>query len=256
MELTMEQLFAGKATRIKDKEYFSTEAYVAPFIERVSKLTDNFIIQAKPADQISLTKEGGINFDDVIYNRVWVQGVLPDEYCWDNHRQSISLLYALDTRKPVVKIFSNALNMACLNLCVFDPLSLSVAELNPEEAINFKPLKSVMEATNSIKETLEKLSNMEFKRDAIFDNLGHWVDNCITAKFNNGFGTVKLPESLPIDVYKDLFYDEKSKYYTSDDRVDGFTVYNAFTDVISNDKGKDIVNKYEKILLVKDIMGI
>lgn len=252
----MEQLFSGKATRIKDKEYLSTEAYVAPFIERVSKLTDNFIIQAKPADQISLTKEGGINFDDVIYNRVWVQGVLPDEYCWDNHRQSVSLLYALDTRKPVVKIFSNALNMACLNLCVFDPLSLSVSELNPEEAINFKPLKNVMEATNTIKETLERLSSMEIKRDDMFANLGHWVDNCINAKFNNGFGTVKLPESLPIEAYKDLFYDEKSAYFTEDDRVDGFTVYNAFTDIISNDKGKDIVNKYEKILLVKDIMGI
>ena len=54
----MEQLVQGKATRIKDKEYFTTEAYALPFIERVSKLTDNFIIHAKPADQISLTKEG------------------------------------------------------------------------------------------------------------------------------------------------------------------------------------------------------
>lgn len=28
MELTIEQLMQGKATRIKDKEYFTTEAYV------------------------------------------------------------------------------------------------------------------------------------------------------------------------------------------------------------------------------------
>ena len=51
MELTIEQLMQGKATRIKDKEYFTTEAYVTPFIDRVSKMTDNFIINAKPADQ-------------------------------------------------------------------------------------------------------------------------------------------------------------------------------------------------------------
>lgn len=256
MELTLQQLVAGKATRIKDKEYFSTEAYVMPFIERVSKLTDNFLIQAKPADQISLTKEGNINFDDVIYNRVWVQGILPDEYAWDNHKQSISLLYALDTRKPVVKIFTNAVNMACLNMCVFSPLSLSIAELEPEKAIDYKPVKTVMEVSNDIHETLERLSNMEFKRDEIYTNLGHWVDNCINAKFNNGFGTVKLAESLPIEVYKNLFYNEKSDYYTTDDRVDGFTIYNAFTDIISNDKGKDIVNKYEKICLIKDVMNI
>ena len=80
MELTIEQLMRGKATKIKDKEYFTTEAYVTPFIDRVSKMTDNFIINAKPADQISLTRDGEINFDDVIYNRVWIQGVLPDEY--------------------------------------------------------------------------------------------------------------------------------------------------------------------------------
>lgn len=256
MELEIEQLLKGKATRIKDKEYFSTEQYVTPFIERMSKLTNNFIIKAKPADQISLTKEGEVNFDDVVYNRVWIQAVLPGEYCYDNHVQSISMLYGLDTRKPVVKLFTNAVNQACLNMCVFNPNCLSVSELDPESAIDYRPLKTIMEATNNIKVTLENLANREFKRIEMFDELGHWVDNCINAKFNNGFGTIKLAESLPIDVYKDLWYDEKSPYFTKDDRVDGFTVYNAYTDIISNDKEKDIINKFEKILLIKNIMGI
>lgn len=256
MELTIEQLMQGKATRIKDKEYLSTKAYVAPFLERVSKMTDNFIVKVKPADQISLTKTGEINFDDVVYNRVWVQGILPHEYCYDNHVQAISLLYALDTRKPVVKIFNTAVNQACLNLCVFNPMMLNVSELEPETAIDFKPLKNVMEATNDIKDTLTRLSNMEFKREEMYDNLGKWIDNCINFKYKNEFGTVKLPESLPIDAYKNLFYDTRSDYYTTKDVVDGFTVYNSFTDLISNDKDKDIVNKCEKILLVKDIMGL
>lgn len=255
MELTTEQLFKGKATRIKEKEYFTTEAYVTPFMERVSKLTNNFIINAKPADQISLTKEGEVNFDDVIYNRVWIQGVLPEEYAWDNHKRVISMIYALDTRKPLVKFYVGALNMACLNLCVFNPEMLNVAELEPESAINYSFLRNALSLTDETASMLKQLSNMEFKRDAIFDDLGHWVDNCINAKINTGFGTVKLAESAPIDVYKDLFYDEKSKYYTTDDRVDGFTVYNAFTDLITQDK-KDLVNKFEKTILIKDIMGI
>ncbi|MGN0966187.1 MAG: hypothetical protein ACI4OP_01160 [Candidatus Coprovivens sp.] len=255
MELTTEQLFKGKATRIKDKEYFTTEAYVTPFMERVSKLTNNFIINAKPADQISLTKEGEVNFDDVIYNRVWIQGVLPEEYAWDNHKRVISMIYALDTRKPLVKFYVGALNMACLNLCVFNPEMLNVAELEPESAINYSFLRNALSLTDETASMLKQLSNMEFKRDAIFDDLGHWVDNCINSKINTGFGTVKLAESAPIDVYKDLFYDEKSKYYTTDDRVDGFTVYNAFTDLITQDK-KDLVNKFEKTLLIKDIMNL
>ena len=31
MEITLEQLLKGKATKIKDKEYYPTEAYVSPF---------------------------------------------------------------------------------------------------------------------------------------------------------------------------------------------------------------------------------
>lgn len=255
MEVNFEQLLAGKATRIKEKEYFTTEAYVTPFIERMQNMTDNFIINVKPADQISLTKNGEINFEDIIYNRVWIQAVMPDEYAWDNHKRVISMIYALDTRKPVVKFYTGALNMACLNLCVFNPEMLSVAELEPESAINYNFLRNMLTVTDDIRCKLETLSSMEFKRDTIYDNLGHWVDNCITSKFNNGFGNVKLAESTPIEVYKDLFYNEKSKYYTTDDRVDGFTVYNAFTELITEDK-KDLTNKFEKTLLISDIMGI
>lgn len=255
MEINFEQLLAGKATRIKEKEYFTTEAYVTPFMERMQDMTDNFIINVKPADQISLTKNGEINFDDVIYNRVWIQAIMPDEYAWDNHKRVISMIYALDTRKPVVKFYTGALNMACLNLCVFNPEMLSVAELEPESAINYGFLRNMLEVTDNIRCKLETLSNLEFNRDTIYDNLGHWVDNCITSKFNNGFGNVKLAESTPIEVYKDLFYNEKSKYYTTNGVVDGFTVYNAFTELITEDK-RDITNKFEKTLLISDILGI
>lgn len=255
MELTIENLFKGKATRIKDKEYFSTEQYTTPFIDKMSKFTDNFIINVKPADQISLTKEGEVNFDDIIYNRVWIQAVLPDEYAWDNHKKVISMLYALDTRKPVVKFYTGALNMACLNLCVFNPEALSVAELEPESAINYSFLNTINSMTDIIHSSLKTISEMEYRKSEIYDSLGHWVDNCIKSKWNTGFGTVKLAESSPIDVYKSLFYDEKSKYYTKDDYVDGFTVYNAFTELITQDK-RDLVNKFEKTLLIKNIMDI
>lgn len=255
MEINFEQLLAGKATRIKEKEYFTTEAYVTPFMERMQDMTDNFIINVKPADQISLTKNGEINFDDIIYNRVWIQAVMPDEYAWDNHKRVISMIYALDTRKPVVKFYTGALNMACLNLCVFNPEMLSVAELEPESAINYSFLRNMLTVTDDIRCKLETLSNLEFNRDTIYDNLGHWVDNCITSKFNNGFGNVKLAESTPIEVYKDLFYNEKSKYYTTNAVVDGFTVYNAFTELITGDK-RDITNKFEKTLLISDILDI
>ena len=255
MELTVEQLLQGKATKIKEKEFFTTKAYVEPFFDRMSKYTEEFIINVKPADQISLTPSGEVNFDDIVYNRVWVQAVLPDEYAYENHKRVMSMLYALDTRKPVVKMYTGALNMACLNLCVFNPDALNVAELEPITAINYSPINLLMGMNDTIKSTLEKLDKVIFNRNEIYEDLGLWIDRCITSKFNSGFGTVKIAESAPINVYKDLFYNEDSNYYTKGEEVDGFTVYNAFTDLITQDK-KDLVNKFEKTLLIKEIMDI
>lgn len=256
MQLTLQQLLQGKATKIKDKEYFSTEQYVTPFLERMSKFTDEFIIQAKPADQISLTPNGDVNFEDIIYNRVNIEAVLPNEYCYEGHKQVVGFVYALDTRKPVVKEYMGGLRTACLNLCTFNPAALSVQELAPESAINYNFLNTCLEMADDMGAKLRLLSDIEFSRDQMYNELGIQIDRCINTKFHNDFGTVKLTESLPIEVYKNLFYNEKSEYYTQDNVVSGFDVYQAYTDIICNGKSKDLVNRFEKTLLVSRIMGI
>ena len=121
MEITIDELLAGKGTRIKNNEYFPTAGYVEPFLERMSKFTNDFRVQVKLPDQITLTNEGNINKDDVTYNRVWIQAVLPDEYCFENHQEVIGMVYGLDVRKPIYKIYKGGLNMACTNLCIFNP---------------------------------------------------------------------------------------------------------------------------------------
>ena len=138
---------------------------------------------------------------------------------------------------------------------MFNPDALNVAELEPTTAINFSPVNILMGMTDTIKVTLEKMSKKTYTRESIYEELGLWIDRSITAKYNTGFGTVKIAESAPVNVYKSLFYEEDSNYYVKGDEVDGFTVYNAFTDLITQDK-KDLVNKFEKTLLIKDIMDI
>ena len=256
MELTIDQLLQGKATRIKDKEYFTTEQYEVPFLERMSKFTNEFIIQAKPADQISLTPNGDVNFEDIIYNRVNIEAVLPNEYCYEGHKQVVGFVYALDTRKPVVKEYMGGLRTACLNLCTFNPAALSVQELQPEHAIDYNFLNYCLELVDDMGVKLRQLENMEFTKEQMYNELGQQIDRCINFKFHNDFGTVKLPESLPIEVYKNLFYNEKSDYFTQNDIVSGFDVYQAYTDIICNGKSKDLVNRFEKTFLVSRIMGV
>lgn len=256
MELTLEQLLQGKATKIKNKEYYSTEQYVTPFLERASKFTDEFIINVKPADQISLTSDGEVNFDDIVYNRVNIEAVLPDEYAFEGHKRVMGFVYALDTRKPVVKQYVGAIRSACLNLCVFNPDAISIQELKPESAINYSFLGHCLSLTDNINATLTKLTNIEFTKESCYEELGVWIDNCINKKFFSDFGTIKLAESTPIEAYKNLFYNEKSEYYYNNGSVSGYDIYNAFTDIICNGKNADLVNRFEKTYLVSQIMQL
>lgn len=265
MELTVDELLKGKGTIIKGKEYLSTEAYVTPFLERMSKFTNDFRIQVKLPDQVTLTKNNDIKLEDQTFNRVWVQAIMPDEMNYPNHKESISLLYALDTRKPVVKIFRSGVNMACLNLCVFSPSFINVQALEPESAINFKCIKSLMEETSDVVAWLKRLENTEvpYNEDLINENLGMWVRNSINNSYDSGFGKVKLASSVPIDAYKLLYEKDDSPYYVKPGEITNmFNVYNAFTELITNDgtkddpRGKDICNKAEKTLMLKEILQL
>ena len=213
MNISLEELLKGRGTIIKDKEYFSTKDYVEPFLERMSKFTDNFDIRVKEAPQ--LAKEDEVEYK--IYNRVWVQAILPDEYAYENHKQSINLLYALDTRKPIVKLFKNTVNMACLNMCVFNPEFIQTNELEPESAIDYRFITNVMEMTDNTKVMLEKLANTTLDNSMVYEQLGRWIDNCIKKKYTSNFGTVKITESTPIEVYKSIAVKEDSPYYSPDE---------------------------------------
>lgn len=264
MELTVDELLKGKATLIKGEEYLKTEAYVTPFLERMSKFTDDFRIQAKLPDQISLTKKEDLNLEDTIFNRVWIQAVLPEEYAYDNHQEVIGMVYGLDTKVPVAKIYKGALNMACLNLCVFNPSFLQVQEISPKKTLDFKGIKPLIEQTSDIKIWLDRLSNTEvpYNEEIINENLGLWVRNSLKQSYKADYGTVKLATSTAIGAYKLLYENKQSPYFVKKgEPTSMFNVYNAFTELISNDKNKDgeykdILNKCEKTLLLKDILAI
>lgn len=256
MEITLEQLLNGKATRIRNNQFFSTAQYIEPFLERMQPFTNDFRVQVKLPDQITIDNSGEIVTDDITYNRVYIQAVLPNEYCFDNHLNVIGMVYGIDTRKPVVKIFKGGLNCACTNLCVFNPECLAVQELAPESAIDYRPLKRIIEQTNDIAIWLKRLDETEFSCEEHFVNeqLGRWVRNLLTKSYDSGFGKVKLATSTAVDAYKLLFVDDDSPYRVKDSSTNMFNVYNAFTQLITDNRPKEIINECEKTLLLKEIL--
>lgn len=252
MELSIEQLLQGKATKIKNKDYFPTRGYVEPFLERMSKITSDFRVQAKLPDQITQ----GEGEQDITYNRVLVQAVLPDNE--DNHSSVICMVYGLDVRKPIVKIYKGLLNHACTNLCVFDSEFLNVQFIEAEKAINFKPVEYLLEREDDTRRMLENLRNTSWEGTPanIESNLGRWIRRAMAIDYDNGYGKIKLGTDSVIKAYKSLFVDAESPYFIGEDLpVDGFTVYNSFTQELTNAIGKDMMNICEKTLLIRQILG-
>ena len=237
MELTLDELLHGKATRIRGKEFFSTAAYVEPFLERVSRLTSNFRVQVKLPSQITYTEDGNINTEDITYNRVLVEAILPDEFNFNNdpHRPVIGMVYGIDVRKPVIKFFKGQERRSCTNLCVFDPELLTCQELAPEAAVDYRPLTRIIDQTDDTADWLKRLTNTDF--DCSVQNV------------------TKLAVSTPIDAYKSLFEKKESEYYTGfGSTTTMYRIYNAFTQEITNAMEKDAFSIFEKTVLLKDIL--
>lgn len=252
MEIDLNTLLKGKQTSIKNKNYLQTAAYVEPFLERMSKLTDDFRVQVRLPDQI--TREDDI--DDITYNRVIIQAILPEELIID-HSQVIAMVYGLDVRKPVAKFYSGALDAVCTNLCVFSPDQLSCQEIEPESPLNYKPLNSIIDNIESTIEFIRKMQNTEFNcsYQNTSEQLGNWIKRCMNFSFDKGFGKVKLSTSTPIDAYKLLFEDEDSRYLVKSTDCNMYNVYGAFTQIITDGLKKDVMNQFEKTSLVKQILG-
>lgn len=256
MEVTLNQLLEGKATRIKNKDYAPTRSYVEPFLERMSKITNDFRVQVKLPDQVTCTSGEGERHDDITYNRVLIQAVLPNKF--DNHQEVIGMVYGLDVRKPLIKIYRGAINCACTNLCIFDPSFLNVQFIEQGKGINYKPVEYLMERESDIQLMLETLHNTEWNGSVqnIESNLGRWIRSALLSEYENGYGKIKLGTDIVIKAYSSMFVDQESPYYIGEgNNVDMFTVYNAFTELISNDNGKDIMNKCEKTILLRQILN-
>ena len=250
MELT--ELLKGKSTTIKGNEYFSTEAYVTPFIERMSKLTNEFEIKVKLPDQMSITEDK----EDIIYNRVNIEAILPDDHSFDGYRRCIGMVYSLDARKPVAKFYVGRIRSACLNLCVFSPEALNVQEIEPLKALNYQFVDNCLSINDNTLNILKQLEEQEYTQQQCVDSLGTWIDRCINYKFPYTISSVKLAVSSPIDAYKNIWYKKDSEYFTKDNIVSGLTLYNSFTEDLCNGTKPDINNRFEKVYLVKEILGI
>jgi len=249
-QISIAELLTGKSTLIKGKQYLSTKDYVDPFIQEMSKYTNDFRVKIKLPDQMT----GNTEDTDITYNRVLIEAVLPSDHSIEKHDEVIGLLYGLDIRKPIYKTYRGYLNQACTNLSVFDPTWLNVSELKPLEGMKFD-VKSMLELPNSFENSIKVLKKATIERNVMPEYLGRCIDKSLRDTYFNGIQSVKISPNVAIEAYKSLVLDVDSKYYIPETQaITAFDIHEAFTQIITDDD-KDILNRFEKTMLINKFIS-
>ncbi len=252
MEITLDKLLKGKSTIIKDRNYLSTSDYINPFLEQMSSFTDRFVVKVQTPEQMTTTE----GVEDITFNRVWIQAILPDSSCIEDYNEVYGLIYGLDVKTPVYKVYRGMLNKACENLCVFDPQWLVVNELKPEENFVFD-IKDLMSKVSNFELIIKNMKNKYLSSD-IDDKhkmFGKMVEKAVLEEHQNLGGKIKISPVTVISAYNNVYHNTESKYYVGDRESTVFNFYNAFTELIRDEK-RDIMNKFEKTLLVNSLFGL
>lgn len=249
----LKNILKGKTTLIKSNQYFSAADYINPFLKRLEPLNpESYKCQVKIPDQLSITNG---NYD-IVYNRVHIQAILPESYYYKNNcKKVVGMIYGLDVKNPVAKFYIADIDQLG-NTFAFDSQCLSVQELESETALNYNPIKTLLERTDNNAVMIQQLKNVTVDRDKMSKLLGEWIDFTLDNSFVNESGKIKLASSTPIDVYKSIIKDKDSDFYVSEDKqISLFDIYQCFINQIRLDD-KDIMNRFEKTMLVNKLLKL
>ena len=212
----------------------------------MSKFTKDFIINVQLPGQITVSN----NNKDLTYNKVWIQAIMPDQCTIDGYVETYGLVYAIDARVPVYKVYRAYINKETHNMCVFNPEWLQVYEMKPGEKLVYS-IKELMEKPFDIKQRLKVMKNTFISAD-IEDThklLGKLINRSLQYEYHNIGGKIKISSTDVIKTFEDVYLDSTSHYYVRP-TVEGslHNYYGALCSQITN--SKDIINRFEKTILV------
>lgn len=188
-----------------------------------------------------------------------MQAVMPNSNDVCGYAETFNLVYALDVRKPVYKLFKAYKDRKTGNLFVFDSQWLSVYELKPDTAfIDFEQsIKNLMEMTDDSEIRFNRL-NKEFLSSRAKDKqqkLGSLIENSMFFEYCNKGGKVKLAPAMVLKAFQNVYMDSSSRNYVSETEESSlFNYLDAFSTLVTQDS-KDIVNRFEKSALALQILN-
>jgi hypothetical protein len=249
MIVNIKELYTGKATIIKNKQYYSAEKYCKPFIERLEPLTEKFIINVQTPDQLTGSRENW----DVVFNKVSIMAILKSEV--EDYKEVIGFCYALDVKKPIAKFYRAFYNEDNGNILAHDESMLELQEIEEDEILGYSVVDKLLEKTSDFSNFISNFEHAKLTRQLMDTYLGSWVRGCVNEFYLNDSGKIKVSPKDAIATYVNFCVDRDSEYYLGDEQeFSKLDLFENFLSNITNDK-KDIMNKFEKSLIIKKIIA-
>ena len=208
----------------------------------MSKYTKRFITKVQMPNQITLSKDR----EDVTYNKVWIQAIMPKLI--DGLLEVYGLVYALDIKNPVYKVYRAFLNPDTLNTVIFDPNWIEVYNFESNEPFKVS-VNNLMAKPITIKQKIDNLSGhyIDDNSENLHKLLGEFIDKTMLYEFSNIGGKVKLSINNIINAYQSTFSDLTKS-------INNKLFYDNLCNEINDDK--DIINIFEKTILIGMLFGL
>jgi hypothetical protein len=251
-DITLDKVLSSKVY-LNEKSmvnFGSPRQYLEPFMEKLTKAGLNPSFTVNVSDRIANKETENENINEA-YGRVLIQAKLPEAFTAHNHDSVIGMVYALDTAKPSIRVYSGENAWACTNLAIFGaryvhevPIMSGVGSIYEKTMEFIDGLTAQLARFQTI---YEAMNDKQLQNEEIDRTIGHLLRE---ANRNKAIGTTPV-----LSAVQDLD-NPKSRYSIIEGKTTQWNIYSALTQYCT-----DKVNIFEKAnktvllsnLFVKDL---
>lgn len=182
--------------------------------------------------------------DDGSVNKAYGRASILGKLKLDNDfSYQLGIVYALDTQKPIIKIFTGLNVNVCTNLTIFNGEHIETANiLDDKRPLLYDKLRKYSEEYQKIygdySKTIKKMQEVYYDSEEVKRKIGE------LSLYANKAGSMFGNNTVSLGI-KHLLEGDKYKLDTKGGST-GWLMYNAFTDVVT--EKSDIIKKADQVL--------
>lgn len=187
------------------------------------------------------------------YKRGLVELILPEEFHHnfnpnEQYRTSVTLMYAFDTKRPIIKAFTGFERRSCLNLCVFKPHDIFETDLFSDNwRVVYEQITQMIDGHGQRVQTLRSAYDTML-REVSGNDLNELIGR-IARKAAGETGQIsRVNQMLQLIDSPSDYNGVRNEYYNADGVHTGYNLFQAMIATKAEDVKLKTVNRPEQLL--------